>query len=248
MAKKRKQKEEEDVEIKLPEFDDEAFMKEETRAAWTSFIAIGYGLVCGGISFGVFAISGGMWHLAIAVGAVLIFGIAGLFYLFKIDFHNLTWKNYVGSGAFYAVTWLIVFIILINPPFYDNQPPAIKRHTWYVEDDYGQYEPINRTNDLMIPQGHNISVVVIITDNDEVASINIEVKHDGAAVDADLVEVESNKYNYSDFDYNRFNGYIYEFVLPAASPVGTYEYVITAKDDSGHTSKVEGRFEIQSLI
>lgn len=247
MAKKRKQKEEEEVEIKLPEFDDEAFMKEETRAAWTSFIAIGYGLICGAISFGVFAITGGMWQLAMAVGAVLIFGVAGLFYLFKIDFHALNWKNYAGSGAFYALTWLIVFIILINPPFYDNQPPAIKRHTWYVEDSHGHYEPVNRTDGLVIPYGHNISVVVIITDNDEVASINIEVKHDGASVDASLIKCGSNKYNYSDFDYNRFHGYIYEFVLPSGSPAGTYEYVITVKDDSGHTTKAEGSFEVQAL-
>lgn len=247
MAKKRKQKEEEEVEIKLPEFDDEAFMKEETRAAWTSFIAIGYAIICGGISFGVFAISGGMWQLAMAVGAVLIFGVAGLFYLFKIDFHALNWKNYAGSGAFYALTWLIVFIILINPPFYDDQPPAIKRHTQYVEDNYGNHNPLNFTDGLVIPYGHNISVVVIITDNDEVASIKIEVKHDGAPVDASLTKVESNKYNYSDFDYNRFHEYIYEFVLPSGSSAGTYTYLITVKDDHGHTTKAEGKFDIQTL-
>jgi hypothetical protein len=246
MAKKRKQKEEEDVEIKLPEFDDEAFMKEETRAAWTSFIAIGYGLVCGGISFGVFALTGGLWQLAMAIGLVLIFGIAGLFYLFKIDFHALNWKNYAGSGAFYVVTWLIVFIILINPPFYDNQPPAIKRHKQYV--DYDGFErPINSTDGLTVPYGHDICVVVIITDNDEISSISIDVERDGAPVDAELAKVESNRYNYSDFDYNRFHDYIYEFILPAGSPQGTYTYVIYAKDERGHTSKVEGSFDVQDL-
>jgi hypothetical protein len=247
MAKKRKQKEEEEVEIKLPEFDDEAFMKEETRAAWTSFIAIGYGLICGAISFGVFAITGGMWQLAMAVGGVLLFGVAGLFYLFKIDFHALNWKNYVGSGVFYILTWLIVFIILINPPFYDNQPPAIKRHTQYVEDSNGVYTSLNYTDGPVIPYGHNISVVVIIIDNGEVANINIEVKHDNTPVNADLIKVSSNKYNYSDFDYNRFHGYIYEYVLPSGSSTGMYAYVITVKDDSGHTSKADGSFDVEIL-
>ena len=249
MAKKRKQKEEEDVEIKLPEFDDEAFMKEENRAAWTSFIAIGYGLICGVISFGVFAISGGMWQMAMAVGGVLIFGVAGLFYLFKIDFHALNWKNYVGSGVFYVLTWLIVLIILINPPFYDNQAPAIKRHTWYIEDRPDVYEPLNFTEGLVIPSGHNVSVVVIITDNDEVTNIKIEVKRNGVEVpNTELTKVTRNKYNYSDFDYTKYHGYIYEFKLPASSPAGTYDYLIIVKDDAEHTTRSEGSFVIESSI
>ena len=143
--------------------------------------------------------------------------------------------------------WLIVFIILINPPFYDNQPPVIKRHAQYVEDNHGIYESMNDTNGLVIPYGHNVSVVVIITDNGKVTNIKFEVTHDNTPIAATLTKVSNNKYNYSDFDYSRFHGYIYDFTFPAGSPAGMYEYVITVKDDSRHTTKVEGSFDIETL-
>ena len=246
MAKKRKQKEIAQEEIKLPEFDDDAFMKEETRAAWTSFIGIGYGFVCGIVSFAVFALLGGMWQLGLAFGVVLIFGNIGLFKLFKMDFSALTWKNYVGTAAFYAVTWLLVFIILINTPFYDNQAPVIQKHRLFIETSPGQWQ-MNDTDGRVIPAGHNVSVTAVITDNNELERIDLAMSLNGKPMSGlAMSKVDSNMYNYSGYDYTRYHGHIYNYKLVRGQP-GEYNYTITASDADHHKATVTGSFTINVL-
>jgi hypothetical protein len=248
-AKKRKQKEPEKVEeeeIKLPEFDDEAFMVEETRAAKVSFIAIGWGAVAGILTFVLFWITGEMWQVSVAFGFVLVAGIIGLLMFFKIDLKELNWKNYLAGAFSYLATWLIVFIILINMPIYDRQSPDIKINQLYFEKDDGTYNETVQGAVLKVNQNH--SLVVIATDNSEIQDIELIITYeDGSTLENTqfkrVTEVKA-KYNFTSKEYGRYHDHIYEYNIPTGLPGGRYEYEVTANDDNDHSSKTTGNFYI----
>ncbi len=43
----------------------------------------------------------------------------------NIDLTDYTNKNWFSSYAIYFFTWLVVLIVLVNPPFYDEDEPLI---------------------------------------------------------------------------------------------------------------------------
>ena len=58
-----------------------------------------------------------------------VFNASWLKYLFvrlNIDLTDFGRKGWFGSYAIYFFTWLIVLIILVNPPFYDDQSPYVE--------------------------------------------------------------------------------------------------------------------------
>ncbi|RLF32243.1 MAG: hypothetical protein DRM98_04245, partial [Thermoplasmata archaeon] len=58
MAKKRKEKDEEDKPFKLPKFDKEKFLKKEKRNIKTTFISCIFGIFMGLICFGFWVLMG----------------------------------------------------------------------------------------------------------------------------------------------------------------------------------------------
>jgi len=269
LAKKRKPKEteeeEEEIVIKLPEFDDEAFMKEETRAGKVSFIAIGWGVVAGIISAMVFWLVGyDLWQLPLVIGFVLMVGILGLLRFFKIDIKELNWKNWVGAALSYLATGLIVFIILINMPLHDAQRPAIREHEAYALDmDYWFFDNVNESTPLN-SHGNN-TLLVIITDNDEVESVTFSVvgPNGNEVPYANLTWIDEQQrkqhpwiptdagnnsykdaYDISDNKYERYHENLYEYLIPTGLDSGTYTYTITAKDTGGHKTSDTGVFRI----
>ncbi len=258
MAKKRKQKEpevqEEDIEIELPPFDDEAFMKEETRGGKVTFISVGYGFLCGIISFFIYLISQGIWQIPVVIGILLMAGIFGLLMFFKIDIQELNWKNYVGAGVTYLATWMIVFTILLNTPFYDRQPPEIHSHELYTfDEDNFEFIKVNQSGAMEVEA--NNTIFVVITDNSEVDSYTIAVTHESGSVvtNGTFEKVTGNHpwqtnrtykeiYDMSDNDYVRFSDYRYEYKIPMGLAVGSYTYEITAKDAKDHETSKSGDF------
>lgn len=248
MAKKRKEKEaeEDEEEIQLPEFDNEAFMKEETRAAKLSFISVGYAIIAGILTFLIYWITGEMWQIALGAGVVLMAGIAGIVYLLKIPFEELNWKNYAGSAFSYLATWMVVLIILINVPFYDGQSPDIHFDRVYTQDSSGNWTQTNESS--AVYEHVNNSIVFVITDNREVTKIEFEISRDDILIpNAELTKVDSDKY-FSGSEYKRFHGYIYEYFIPANSTVGQYKYTVTAYDAKDHSTSESGQFALILLI
>ena len=130
MAKKRKEvSEEEELDFKLPKFDEEKFVKKEKRNIKTLFISFIFAVVIALISFGFWVLLVGSflrWELVLLVAVVNAVWIRYLFLKLNIDFTDFGRKGWAGSYLIYFFTWLIVFIILVNPPFYDDEPPVVQ--------------------------------------------------------------------------------------------------------------------------
>jgi len=162
MAKRRKEKtEEEELDFKLPKFDEEKFLKKEKRNIKTTFLSFLFGLLIAIISFGFWHLLSGSnlrWELVLLFG---VFSAAWLKYLFlrlNIDLTDFGRKGWFGSYAIYFVTWLVILIIICNPPFYDEEPPRVEIVT------------LPGMQEL----GGTVQIVARITDNVEVKKQNID--------------------------------------------------------------------------
>jgi len=114
-------------EIKLPEFDEEKFMEKERRKAKTALVAFSFGIVMAVICHFIWRnLDAGLrWPLSFLLAIASIGFMAKILQILKVDVHSFTRKEWFGSIAFYFFTWLAVFILSINPPFYDASPPKM---------------------------------------------------------------------------------------------------------------------------
>ena len=129
MAKRREQKDEtESKDFKVPKFDREKFISKEKEKIKTTFIAFGFAFLIALISYAFWILlqdSPFQWMLVVLFG---IFSASWIQYLFKqlhIDTETIGKKGLVTSFAIYLFTWLFILIVLVNPPFYDAEPPKI---------------------------------------------------------------------------------------------------------------------------
>ena len=131
MAKRRKEKDEEDEDkpFKMPKFDEAAFLKRERRNIKITVITFLFGCLMALICFGFWALLSGSelrWPLVLMVG---IFNASFLRYILmrlNFDLSELTRKNWFTNYAIYFFVWLIVLMVLVNPPFYDDEVPNIE--------------------------------------------------------------------------------------------------------------------------
>jgi len=130
MAKKRKSQPEdgEEVDFKVPKFNEEDFIRKERRNIRTLFLSFILGAIIAIISFGFWILlvdSDFRWPLLMLFGIANISWLRYLFIRLKIDLKDFGKKGWFGSYAVYIFSWLIVLIILVNPPFYDEESPAV---------------------------------------------------------------------------------------------------------------------------
>jgi hypothetical protein len=128
MAKRRKEgtEGEEQFDFQIPKFDEDAFIKRERRNIKTLFIAFLLGLLIAVICFGFWALMGDnflRWELVLLVGVVNAIWIKYLFLKLNIDLTDFGRKGWLTAFASYFFTWLLVLIVLVNPPFYDGEAP-----------------------------------------------------------------------------------------------------------------------------
>lgn len=131
MAKKRKEGAEidEKLDFQIPKFNEEAFIKRERRNIKTLFIAFLFGLLIAIICFAFWILLEGnfvRWELVLLVGVVNTFWIKHIFLRLNIDLTDFGRKGWLSTFATYFFTWLLFFIILVNPPIYDAEPPHVE--------------------------------------------------------------------------------------------------------------------------
>jgi len=220
MAKRRKEKdEEEDKPFKVPKFDEEAFLKRERRNIKATFISFLFGILMALICFGFWALMGDndqRWLLVLLVGVIDAAFLKYIFIRLNIDLTDFAKKNWFGSYAVYFFTWLVIFIVIVNPPFYDDEPPLID-----LVELPGMQEP-----------GGTIKILAKITDNAGIEKDDIKFE---------LTDPGGNQ-TVPDFEYED-NIFIYTNQGPDnISEDFTYEYTITVKDHSGHKIIKTGDF------
>ncbi|MBI5000042.1 MAG: hypothetical protein HZB92_00730 [Euryarchaeota archaeon] len=125
MAKKRRETDDEDdeEEFKIPEFDKEAYLREEVRDSKAILVSC---LLA--VPLGVVAVA---LTIYVHFTAGLLVGLAGfglmkpVWALAKIDLTGFDWKKWLFNIGSYFFTFLVVWILLLNPPVMDVSPPVI---------------------------------------------------------------------------------------------------------------------------
>lgn len=219
MAKRRKEKdEEEEKPFKLPKFDEEAFLKRERRNIKATFISFLFGFLMAIICFGFWALMGkdtGLrWELILLVAVVNAAFLRYILIRFGIDLTDFQRKNWFGSYATYFVTWLIVLIVLVNPPIYDDEDPRIE---------------VVVMPEMQEPGG-TVLIVAKITDNSGVEKQDITFK-----LDDDLISI-------NDFDFID-NILIFSYIgSDNITGEEIHSYTLTVKDNSGNIKEKQGSF------
>lgn len=220
MAKRRKEKtEEEELDFKFPKFDEENFIKKERRNIKATFISFLFGIVLAIISFGFWSLLKGnpfRWELALLFG---VFNASWLKYLFiklNIDLTDFGKSKWLSAYATYFFTWFVVLMVVVNPPFYDDEAPVIE-----IVLLPGIQEP-----------GGTVKIIGRIMDN-------VEVKD----IDFSIISPDGSTQNISNFDFeNDIFNYVYEYneniILDSE-----YIYKIKAIDVNGFSSEKEGNFK-----
>jgi hypothetical protein len=210
MAKKRKETEsEKEVDFKMPKFDKEKFIKNEKQKIRITVISFIFGILIALISFGFWTLLRGndfRWELVLLFG---VFSAAWLRYIFtklNFDFSELGRRGFLTSYAFYFFTWLLVLIVLVNPPFYDDESPNI------------ELAVLPNAQEL----GGTIKIVARITDN---VGVNID------GINFSLEDPNGVVYYPEDFTFeDDIFQYIYE---NNENIIGTFEFMINVMDISG---------------
>jgi PGF-CTERM protein len=219
MAKRRKEgaEVEEQLDFQIPKFDEEAFIKRERRNIKTLFIAFLFGLLIAVVCFGFWALMDGSflrWELVLLVGVVNSIWIKYLFLKLNIDLTDFGRKGWLSAFATYFFTWLLLLIVLVNPPVYDGEPPHVD-----VVALPGMQEP-----------GGTILIAAYIVDNVGVnkADINFVVTDPNGTIQTPEFTYENNIFRYT---YENPSGLL-----------GTYNYTFIVSDANNRKSTVTGSF------
>lgn len=219
MAKRRKEKDdEEEVDFKLPKFDKKAFVEKEKEKIRSTVISFIFGMVIAIISFGFWILltnSPLQWTLVFLFGLFNGSWLRYLFARFKINEAILEKKGQFTTYAIYFLTWLFVLIILINPPFYDGEPPNIQSVS---------LPNIQETNGT-------VDIVALILDNNDIKDneVDFAIIYDDEIIINEKIQLIDSIFSYT-FENNGKN-------------TGTFYYEIRAEDKTGKTNTLEGSFE-----
>lgn len=219
MAKRRKETEDEEekVDFKMPKFDEEAFVRKEKEKIKTTFISFIFGCIIALISFGFWTLLSGnpaQWTLVLLFGIFSTAWINYFFRRFNFDIEGLGRKGLFSAYAIYILTWIFVLIVLVNPPFYDDEPPSIEAISLPM---------------MQEPDG-TVKIVAHVVDNMAILDniVDFTLKYNNTIILNDDFQLENNIF-------------LYEFENPDGL-IGTFTYTFIAEDTSGYTSIDNGSF------
>lgn len=228
MAKRRKEKdEEEDKPFKIPKFDEEAFLKKERRNIKSSFLSFLFGGLMALICFGFWALMGketGLrWPLVLLVVIANAIFLRQIFMRLNVDLTDFGKRNWFGSYAIYFFTWLIVFIVLVNPPFYDDEVPRVETAILPVFQELGG----------------DVLFVAKITDN---------VGIDKNSLLVEITDPDGNKTTLTPSSYDHDDIIVIFTFENSENKLGDFDYVLTAKDVNGQEKKKTGTFTYRESV
>jgi hypothetical protein len=218
MAKRRKEGPvEEELDFQIPKFDEEAFLKRERRNIKTLFISFLFGVLIAVICFGFWVLMGEnflRWELVLLVAVVNSIWLRYLFLRLKIDLSDFGRRGWLTSFAMYFFTWVLVLIMLVNPPFYDAEPPHVEA--------------------VVLPMiqepGGTVLIVANIIDN-------VGVKNEGIRL---TIATPTGTVMTPDFSYTN-NMFMYTFENPDRL-LGRFNYSLQVSDVNGLKTDLSGSF------
>ncbi len=233
MAKKRKkEKKEEGYEFKMPEFDEEEYLKKEVRDAKTFFITFVYAAMIAVVSFGLTFVD---VAAALLVGFIAIIFLRHIYPMLGIDTSLIEKKQWAGNIIMFIFTWLAIWILLSNPPFSDSAAPNIE-HVEVYYGTPGNWTKLNESNNMewrsqnIITEGTNVSINASITDN-----VNVDVD----TIRITIIGSEGRITPTGGDNMTRIGKNRYSYVF-SAEPQREYDFTITAFDVNNHKINLSG--------
>jgi len=227
MAKKRKKEPKEA--FKVPEFDEAEFMENEMEISKTGIITVLYAIPIAIVSFGLTII--GLAGIGFIIGFFCIFTLRYLYEKLGINLKGFEKKTWLGNGALMFFSWLLIWVLLLNPPFSDVSKPSIRNVELWVQDDGnwsrtilqasgGNYQPVDVT------MGKAIKLKINATDNVAIGSVGITARYNQAELETKAMSRNAT------YSYN----YEYDITL---SQVGFYTFTISVSDTSANKNRIE---------
>ncbi len=219
MSKRRNEnEEEEDKPFNVPKFDEESFLKRERRNIKATFLAFLFACLMALVCFGFWALMGSgtgfRWILVFLVCIANATFIRFIYLRLNLDISHFTKKNWFMTYGVYFFTWLLVFIVLVNPPFYDDEAPMVDL---VVLPDYQEF-------------GNPVKIVAKITDNAGVDKLGINLI------------INDKQINNSEFEFIN-DILIYECPSPTNDSTDIiYNFEIEVNDISGIQATESGSF------
>ncbi len=221
MAKRRKKdEEEEDYDFEFPEFDRVEYMKKEINKGKTVIVAIAIAPIFSLLSIEVFKLTDD-WFYGFLIGVFGLLLTIKVYEYLPIDISDFGKKEWAMNGAMFFLTWLGVWILLMNPPFNDFTDPVLNRVEIYVETD-GNWTALEEAN-LTHGEEYDIRVVAKITDN--------------VAVDEDSVTLRVIEFGDNPLDMESIGDHKYEYTFEDQTlDQRQLELVFNMKDVNGNTN------------
>lgn len=167
-------REEEEVEIKLPEFDEEEFLLDETRAARITYLSLGVALLSGVLTG---LIGQATWPREVYG---VIFGLAvaalmpRLFTFLGIDVKEVAPKRWAEAYGVYFVTWFVLWVMLLNPPFFDAVSPRVTYGIFETDaSPYTELAPAYPDGTYRLQPGVNYTLLFRCADNWRVEDVEV---------------------------------------------------------------------------
>lgn len=182
MAKRKKQEIEEDVDFEFPEFDKVEYMKGEINKGKSVLMTMAIAPIFSYLSLFIFELTM-EWTLGFIMFIPGLFLLGPAHNLIKVDVSQFGKKEYFMNGAMFFVTWFVVWIILMNPPFNDFAAPSVQRFEVTVQVD-DQWIPLDQA-ELVNGEIYMVNITAKITDNVEVRQDSIRIQ-----VEDELYEME----------------------------------------------------------
>jgi hypothetical protein len=175
VAKKRRKTEEKKEYFKKPEFDEVEFMQKEIGNTKIALLTIIFSIPIAVIAY--FVTLAGLPAAGFLIGIGSIFLLRYVYQFFNIDTDNFETKDWLGNGAMFFLTWLAVWVLILNMPFSDLTNPTVGKVK--IQGCPGIVEinldrNVVNTCTLSPNESHDFAIITTVTDNSEVQSVFIQ--------------------------------------------------------------------------
>ncbi|MGD9962774.1 MAG: hypothetical protein AB7S97_02610 [Thermoplasmata archaeon] len=214
MAKKRKKEKEnkEEYEYKPPEFDEREFLLKELKDTKTVLMTVGYAAFFGLVAGLVSNIDAGLVLIGFALLAFGAFSLKYFYPLVKVDVSTFQKKNWAGNIMYFFMTFLAVWVLMLNFPFADHANPSVNEVTVWVDngtnqtaidykfvDSAGSYVWIPRWGEDLNTMIHasatyTINITAKVADNGDLSTVRISVNGGNSAT---MSPEGDHRYGYS---------------------------------------------------
>ena len=224
MAKRRTEKDEKAEEGFSPtKFDEENFLKKEKEKIKATFISFLFAVIIAFISFSFWILlqdSPFRWMLVFLFGIFTAAWLRYFFNRFNIAIEDLERRGMFTTYAIYFLTWLFVLIVLVNPPFYDDEPPQIS---------------LTVLPSMQEPGG-TVKIVALVADNADIKDNQVEfvLTHNQSTLVDTTINLEEKIFQY---EFENQENY-----------TGDFSFTLQAEDTSGYTRQESGTFQYSTDV